>query len=90
MKSILNDVAGSLPRTLFIHIPKTGGTTLDSIFADQYSASYLVRNLQCTSDISLSSKIDKVENRYVSGHIPISIANGNRFEEKNNNIKKVT
>lgn len=52
-----SDVDVSLPRTLFSHLPKSGGTTLDSIFCDHYFAFPLVRNLQFTSDISLFSKI---------------------------------
>jgi hypothetical protein len=36
MKFMPIDGLGALLRTLFIHIPKSGGTALDNIFADHY------------------------------------------------------
>lgn len=73
---------GSLPRTLFVHIPKSGGTTLDSILADQYSSSPIARNIQFSSSVSLFSELDRIENRYVSGHFPVSIADVDDFDKK--------
>jgi hypothetical protein len=73
---------GLLPRTLFVHIPKSGGTTLDSIISDQYLSLSIARNIQFSSSVSSFLEIDKVENCYVSGHFPVSIVDLEKFERK--------
>lgn len=80
--AILADEVSILPRVLFAHCPKTGGTTLSSIFAANYAACPIVENLRFGCDTSLFGEINKVENRYVAGHFPVSIANLNAFDEK--------
>lgn len=72
----------SFPRALFIHIPKSGGTTLDSILADHYSSLPIARNIQFSSSIELFSVLDRMEIRYVSGHFPVSMADVNGFDKK--------
>jgi hypothetical protein len=80
--AILADEVSILPRALFIHCPKTGGTTLNSILAGNYATYPMVSNLRFGSDASVFGEINRVENRYVAGHFPVSIANLNAFDEK--------
>jgi hypothetical protein len=59
-------------RTLFTHIPKTGGTTLDSILSSHYPAATTTRLVQHSATNSVYEGIFAKSNLYVSGHIPFS------------------
>lgn len=69
-------------RTLFVHVPKTGGTTLDCIFADHYYKYPMIRGLVHSSPVSRFHGVNNSENIYVSGHFPVGVADLDRFSDK--------
>lgn len=69
-------------RTLFVHCPKTGGTTLDSVLAANYAAWPMSRSLRFGFNKSDLPEIAKAETRYVSGHFPASIVDLGTFDDK--------
>lgn len=67
---------------LFIHIPKSGGTTLDSIFRDHY---FNVPLLPSTPFELFGNYIEKFNDpsyRYIGGHYPLSTIDPDRFYKK--------
>ncbi len=55
---------------LFVHVPKTGGTTLDSLLGDHFQPEQCVRNLLVTSDAASWARAEDPAVAYVSGHVP--------------------
>lgn len=68
-------------KMLFIHVPKTGGTTLSYVLENEFINSKVVTNIQIDEldKITRSRDNDIV---YVSGHIPASLVNISEFEKK--------
>lgn len=68
--------------TLFIHVPKTGGTTLCSILQDHY---YNVPQLPHAAPADLGVYISKLNDPiypFIGGHFPVSTICVERFEHK--------
>lgn len=68
--------------TLFIHVPKTGGTTLNSIFQDHY---YNAPQLPHEGVLDLGKHISKLNDHaypYIGGHYPLATVDANRFDYK--------
>lgn len=71
-----------MKKTLMLHIPKTGGTTLDYVLRDSFYNKNSVTNLQPTSAIGDFIKMNDDSNLYVTGHIPFGAIKQEKFENK--------
>ncbi len=69
-------------RTLLIHVPKTGGTTLDAVLAAGRPQQICARAIQFTSEPSEFGRINESTTRYVSGHFPHALVEGPAFARK--------
>ena len=70
------------PRTLFVHVPKSGGTTLDGIFRDHYVGTPLYPSLWGTKFGDVLAQINDPANAYVGGHYPLAAFQADSFDVK--------
>jgi hypothetical protein len=69
-------------KTLFVHVPKSGGTTLDCIFRDHFYDTPLYPLIGPEGFGLHLARINHPDNWYVGGHIPVATINGNQFKNK--------
>ena len=70
------------PRTLFIHVPKSGGTSLDSILSEHYHAWPSATNIRWDSDVATYAAVNETNRQYVSGHFPAGMADTKAFDAR--------
>lgn len=80
--SPMPDASWSRQATLFIHIPKTGGTTLDAIFRDHYFDAPLLPSTPFDLFGKYIDKFNDPSYPYIGGHYPISTIDIARFDRK--------
>lgn len=74
--------ANGRPKTLFIHVPKSGGTTLDSIFRDHFFDTPLHAPVGPNKLGGVLDQLRDPRNRYVGGHYPVGTVQVDAFERK--------
>jgi hypothetical protein len=72
----------AMRRTLFVHVPKTGGTTLDSLLGEQVPAEQSIKRLQVASELSEWARLGDPRLTYVSGHLPIGAIDLAQFHHR--------
>lgn len=68
--------------TLLVHIPKTGGTTLDDILGEEFDPDLALRRVQPDSGIERWEQLRDPRFQYVSGHFPSAALDLTRFEHR--------
>ena len=81
-QSLTDRPSWSHQELLFIHIPKSGGTTLDSIFRDHYFDVPLLPSTPFDLFGHYVSKFNDPSYRYIGGHYPLSTIDSGRFHKK--------
>ena len=76
------------PRTLFIHVPKSGGTTLDGIFRDHFFDTPLYPPVGPNKLGSVLEQLRDPASRYVGGHYPIGTVAFDAFDRKVTILRK--
>lgn len=65
--------------TFFLHIPKTGGTSIDSLLAAAFDPERSLRGLQMSSAVRHWSRPEHENFEYLSGHVPAGCVDLDRF-----------
>lgn len=65
---------------LFTHVPKTGGTTLDSVIANHFNPDFSSRMIQHSSSNQAYEDSILKSNQFVSGHIPYAGVSNTHFD----------
>lgn len=68
--------------TLLVHIPKTGGTTLDDILGEEFDPDLALRRVQPDSGIDQWERLQDQRFQYVSGHFSSGAVDLSRFEHR--------
>ncbi|MBL8306874.1 MAG: hypothetical protein JNM33_09275 [Rubrivivax sp.] len=68
--------------TLLVHIPKTGGTTLDDILGEEFDPDLALRRVQHDSGIDQWERLQDPRFQYVSGHFSSGAIDFARFEHR--------
>jgi len=66
----------------FLHVPKTGGSTVDNILGEEFPAQLTARGVQHSATLEQWGRIDDTSIRYLSGHIPAGALDLSRFEQR--------
>ena len=69
-------------KTLLVHVPKSGGTTLDCIFRDHFCDTPLYPPVGPNKLGDVLDQLNAPDNRYVGGHYPIGAVNFDSFDCK--------
>ena len=68
--------------TFFLHVPKTGGTSVDAILGDGFTGGATLRGLGGAGNDRLWFQMDSDSIQYLSGHIPAAAVDMDRFENR--------
>jgi hypothetical protein len=68
--------------TLFVHVPKTGGTTLDALLAQQLPAEKQLRGIQFSGPVEKWAQLSDPAFSYVSGHLPAGATVLNDYRQR--------
>lgn len=71
-----------MQRLFFLHVPKTGGTSIDSLLAEQTLPQRSLRNLQMSSAPRHWLRLADPALDYLSGHVPAGCLDIDRFDER--------
>jgi hypothetical protein len=70
------------PKVVFIHVPKSGGTTLDTIFRDHFFDTPLYPPVGPNKLGGVLDQLRDPRNRYVGGHYPVGTVPLDAFDRK--------
>jgi len=62
-----------------VHVPKTGGTSIDAVLGDEFPPEAALRGLQFGGPLDPWRQMDSDGIRYLSGHIPAAAVDFRRF-----------
>jgi hypothetical protein len=68
--------------TLFVHVPKSGGTTLDSVLADNADPATSLHGFSYLAQAKHWDSLDDPGHTLVSGHIPAGALDITRFDQR--------
>lgn len=69
-------------RTLLAHVPKTGGTSVDSIISSHYESAASTRLVSHASTNFSFDGLSTCESKYLSGHIPYAAVSHLQFDRR--------